>query len=152
MHLDINGRCCSFSTSSAVLFIHKFIICCFVFAQWELIIRKVPLSETAFQVLKAHKKESNNILVFCTKNGNILNTSNIRRSFQRILSKSGIEKCSFHTLRHTFATRLFEKGIPAKIVSELLGHSKVSHTLDIYTHCTPSIKSEAVKVLDSCAL
>ncbi len=115
-------------------------------------IRKVPLSETATQVMKAHRQDSNNILVFCTKSGNILNPSNIRRSFQRILKRAGIEKCSFHTLRHTFATRLFEKGIPAKIVSEFLGHSKVSHTLDIYTHCTPSVKSEAIKVLDSCAL
>lgn len=49
-------------------------------------------------------------------------------------------------------TRLFEKGVNAKIVSELLGHSKVSHTLDIYTHCTQSVKSEAVKVPDICAL
>jgi integrase len=115
-------------------------------------IRIVPLSETATQVLKAHRQSSNNILIFCTKYGNILNPSNIRRSFHRILENAGIEKCSFHTLRHTFATRLFENGISAKIVSEFLGHSKVSHTLDIYTHCTPSVKSDAIKTLDICGL
>lgn len=115
-------------------------------------IRKVPLSETATQVLKSHKQKSSTLLVFCTKNGTLLNARNVERSFYRIVEKAGIEKCSFHTLRHTFATRLFEKGVSAKIVSELLGHSKVSHTLDIYTHCTPSIKNDAVKTLDICGL
>lgn len=104
-------------------------------------IRKVPLTETATQVLKAHKQSSSNILVFCTKNGTILNSSNVRRSFHRILEDAGVEKCSFHTLRHTFATRLFENSVPAKIVSEFLGHSKVSHTLDIYTHCTETLNA-----------
>lgn len=115
-------------------------------------IRTVPLSDMATQVLKAHRQKSSALLVFCTKKATLLNSRNVERSFYRIVEKAGIEKCSFHTLRHTFATRLFEKGIPAKIVSEFLGHSKVSHTLDIYTHCTPSIKSEAIKVLDMCGL
>lgn len=115
-------------------------------------IRKVPLSDTATQVLKNHKQKSNTLLVFCTKKGTLLNARNVERSFYRIVEKAGIEKCSFHTLRHTFATRLFEKGTPAKIVSEFLGHSKVAHTLDIYTHCTQSIKADAIKVLDICGL
>ena len=51
-------------------------------------------------------------------------------------------------LRHTYATRMFELGISAKIVSEILGHSKVGHTLDIYTYVIPSTKNESVKVLD----
>lgn len=112
-------------------------------------IRKVPLSETALRMLKVHREKSNNILVFSTKNGAILNPSNIRRSFHRLLLEAGIDRCSFHALRHTFATRLFEKGVSPKIISEFLGHSKVSHTLDIYTHCTPFVKSEAIKVLDT---
>ena len=95
-------------------------------------IRAVPLSEMATQVLKAHKQKSNAMLVFCTKKAILLKSRNVERSFYRIVEKAGIEKCSFHTLRHTFATRLFEKGIAAKIVSEFLGHSKVAHTLDIY--------------------
>ncbi|MCX7748216.1 MAG: site-specific integrase [Clostridia bacterium] len=111
-------------------------------------IRKVPLSDTATQVLKTHRQNSNNILVFSTKSGTILNQSNVRRSLHRLLEKAGINKCGFHTLRHTFATRLFEKGISAKIVSEFLGHSKVGHTLDIYTHCTESVKADAIKALD----
>lgn len=115
-------------------------------------IRKVPLTETATQVLKAHKQNFNNILVFCTRNGSILNSSNVRRSFQRILDAAGIEKCNFHTLRHTFVTRLFEKGISPKIISEYIGHSKVGHTLDIYTHCSQMIKADAIKVLDLCGL
>ena len=51
-------------------------------------------------------------------------------------------------MRHTYATRLFEKGVPAKTVSELLGNRNVSHTFDVYTHVMPDTKSEAVKALD----
>lgn len=43
---------------------------------------------------------------------------------------------------------LFENGVAAKTVSELLGHKNVSHTLDVYTHVMPDNKSAAVKALD----
>lgn len=65
------------------------------------------------------------------------------------MKKAGIDKCNSHTLRHTFATRCFEKGISVKIVSRWLGHSKISHTLDIYTHVLPDIEMEAIKILET---
>lgn len=40
---------------------------------------------------------------------------------------------SFHSLRHTYATRMLEKEVPAKVVSEMLGHSDVTTTLNIYS-------------------
>lgn len=54
---------------------------------------------------------SNKIIVFSTRSGNYLNARNVERSFYRIVEKAGIGKCSFHTLRHSFATRLFEMGV-----------------------------------------
>ena len=54
----------------------------------------------------------------------------------------------FHDLRHTTATLLLEKGIHAKIVQELLGHSTIAMTMDIYSHVLPSIQQEAVDKLD----
>jgi integrase len=52
-------------------------------------------------------------------------------------------------LRHTFATRCFEKGIPVKIVSRWLGHKKVQHTLDIYTHVMPDEEKQAIERLEN---
>ena len=73
---------------------------------------------------------------------------NVERSFVRLAKKAGIEGVNIHTARHTYATRLFERGVTAKTVSELLGHKNVSHTLDVYTHVMPDTKSAAVKALD----
>ena len=41
-----------------------------------------------------------------------------------------------HALRHTFATRMMETGVPAKVVQEILGHKDVAPTLNAYTHVT----------------
>jgi len=53
-----------------------------------------------------------------------------------------------HVLRHTFATRAIERGIPPKVVQELLGHSSITMTLDLYTHVLPQTKAEEMKKLD----
>lgn len=50
-------------------------------------------------------------------------------------------------LRHTYATMLFEKKVPAKTVSVLMGHTDTSVTLNIYSHVFPEIKTEAVEEL-----
>lgn len=113
-------------------------------------IRKVPLTKRSLALLKEmNPDQSETGLIFRTKTKNFISPRNAERSFCRIASKAGISKCNFHTARHSYATRLFELGIPAKIVSELLGHSKVSHTLDIYTHVIPVIKNEAIRCLDA---
>lgn len=46
-----------------------------------------------------------------------------------------------HTLRHTFATRGLENGIPPKVMQELLGHTSITMTLDIYSHVLPDTKA-----------
>lgn len=53
-----------------------------------------------------------------------------------------------HTLRHTFATRALENGIPPKVVQEILGHSSITMTLDLYTHVLPQTKAEEMKKLE----
>ena len=55
---------------------------------------------------------------------------------------------SFHALRHTHASILLSKGIHPKIVQERLGHSKISTTLDTYSHLIPGIQKVAVEVFD----
>lgn len=74
-----------------------------------------------------------NNLVFFTPIGNYLNESNVRKTFKRILKKCNLKELRFHYLRHTFATRLFENGVPPKTVQTILGHSDISTTLNIYS-------------------
>ena len=51
-------------------------------------------------------------------------------------------------MRHTFATRLFKNGVDIKVISELLGHSDISITYDIYAHVINEQKKKAVEILD----
>jgi integrase len=122
--------------------------------------RKIPLPPSAVNLLKQHKAQQDKEkklagalyqdsgIVFCTALGNRLIPRNVERSFTRIATKAGIPDATVHSMRHTYATRLFERGVPAKTVSELLGHKDISHTLNVYTHVAHTVKTDAVMVLD----
>ena len=55
----------------------------------------------------------------------------------------------FHDLRHTAATLLLGQGVHPKVVAEMLGHARISTTLDLYSHVTPTMQREATEALDS---
>lgn len=57
------------------------------------------------------------------------------------------EHATPHALRHTFATRGLEKGIPPKVMQEFLGHTSITMTLDIYSHVLPDTKAQEIKKL-----
>jgi integrase len=54
----------------------------------------------------------------------------------------------FHDLRHSAATILGAMGVPAKVIQELLGHSSITITLNVYSHVLPSMQQEAMDKLD----
>jgi integrase len=122
--------------------------------------RTVPIPSTLVKELKKHKmihnKEKleakdlyvNNDLLFPNEIGEPTDERSLTRSYERILKRAGIEHKKFHCLRHTFATRLFEREVPLKTVSILLGHSDIKITADIYTHVMPSEKIKAVDKLN----
>jgi integrase len=76
-------------------------------------------------------------------------TKFLRNSFAPLLKRAGLPKMRFHDLRHTAATLLLGRGIHPKIVSEMLGHSQIGITLDLYSHVTPTMQREAAAVMDA---
>jgi len=66
-----------------------------------------------------------------------------------LLKQAGLPRLRFHDLRHTAATLLLGAGVHPKVVSEMLGHSSLTITLDLYSHVTPTMQQQAVSVLDS---
>src|SRR5262245_1667300 len=73
----------------------------------------------------------------------------LRRSFWPQLDKAGLPHIRFHDLRHTAATLLLQRGVHPKVVSELLGHSSIGLTLDIYSHVIPDMQQQAVVAMDA---
>jgi site-specific recombinase XerD len=53
-----------------------------------------------------------------------------------------------HDIRHSAATLLLSKGVPVKVVSEMLGHADVSTTLSIYAHVLPDMQDKAADAAD----
>jgi len=88
-------------------------------------------------------------LVITSLKGTPYSDSNVNRVWFRLLEKSGLPKIRFHDLRHTHATLLLKEGIHPKIVSERLGHSKISVTLDIYSHIIKGIQEVAAEAIDN---
>lgn len=115
--------------------------------------RVIPINESAMQVFNELVKfrQSTTGHVVLSNKGRPVTVAEVTKPFYRILERSGVEKRKrhgVHSLRHTFATRLIERGVPIKIVSELLGHSSTAITLDIYVHHTPDDFMNAVELLN----
>ena len=82
-------------------------------------------------------------LVFSKPDGKPLDPSTITHTFRKIVKKAGLPILRFHDLRHTHASLMLKHGIHPKIVSERLGHSSISITLDTYSHVMPGLQEAA---------
>lgn len=113
--------------------------------------RYVDLNKTALCMLdelKAANYKGEESFV-ATKEKKPLSIHNLASNYVSICKKAKIENCQgVHTLRHTFASMLFRKGVDAKTVSELLGHASVAFTLNTYVHLIEDQKREAVNLID----
>jgi integrase len=87
--------------------------------------------------------------LFCDSQGGPLRKSNvIRRAWKPLRAAAGIPPVRFHDLRHTSATLLLAENVHPKVVQEWLGHSKISLTMDTYSHVLPSLQRDAARKLD----
>jgi integrase len=87
-------------------------------------------------------------LVFASSVGTPLDGRNVTRRFKVLLRKAGVEPMRFHDLRHSAASLLGAQGVPARVVMEVLGHSRISVTLDLYSHVFPSALGDAADAMD----
>lgn len=85
--------------------------------------------------------------IFTTTTGNLYEESNFRTAYKRLLKSINVPYRKFHTLRHTYATRLILAWAPLKTVQELMGHSDISITM-IYTHSGIEDKKKAADLLN----
>uniref|UniRef100_UPI0022AC7613 tyrosine-type recombinase/integrase n=1 Tax=Klebsiella pneumoniae TaxID=573 RepID=UPI0022AC7613 len=79
--------------------------------------------------------------------GTPVNPNNVTRSYNRLVAQAGLPRIRVHDLRHTSATMLLRAGIPAKIVSERLGHASVGITMDLYSHVMPDMQDQAADAI-----
>ena len=75
-------------------------------------------------------------------------TSNVTRVFHRALQQAGLKRVHIHDLRHTAASLQLARGENPKVVQELLGHSQIAVTMDIYSHALPTMQREAMDDLN----
>jgi integrase len=86
-------------------------------------------------------------LVFTDTLGSPLSETRLRWAFWRLLREAGLPRIRLHDLRHTMATLMLAAGEHPKVVSERLGHSTVSITLDTYSHVLPGLQAAAAERL-----
>ena len=122
--------------------------------------RTIKLGDEILKLLRAHKKRQEaqkvvigelwveNGLIFPSSIGTPLNQSNLRKDFLKDLDRAKLPKIRFHDLRHTAASLMLNNGVPPIVVSNRLGHSKPSITMDVYGHLYQEMQSDAAKIMD----
>jgi integrase len=123
--------------------------------------RTIPVPEDIVETLKHHKAQqaqekfllgqayNDQGLVFCQANGMLRDPRNFTRHFERLLMQAGLPHIRFHDGRHTFATLMLELGESPKTVQTMLGHTKISTTLDIYSHVSLDMERKAAASLNT---
>ena len=102
-------------------------------------IRMIPIP--SFLILLLRKYELTHGFVL-HNDGRFVDTRNVSRRFKKLLELAELPNLKYHILRHTFATRALELGFDAKTLSEILGHSSVTITLNLYAHSLPEHKKK----------
>jgi len=87
-------------------------------------------------------------LIFPNSLGKPLEPRRVGREFRAVCERAGLGAVRFHDLRHTSASLMLRARVPARVVSERLGHSRVGVTLDVYSHVFEEMQGEAAVAIE----
>ena len=86
--------------------------------------------------------------IFTNGDGSPMSPDGASQNFTEIVRDNQLPHLTLHGLRHAHATLLLTSGLQPKVISERLGHSSISTTMDIYSHVLPSLQKEAAVAID----
>jgi integrase len=132
--------------------------------------RTVSLATATVELLRAHRKHQRELMMANRSTykdhglafakewsdvrtrkdqlGQPLQANNLgQREYAKLIKAANVRPIKFHGLRHTCATLLLQAGTPVHVVSERLGHSKVSMTMEVYAHVLPDMQRDAATTL-----
>lgn len=110
--------------------------------------RRIPIPKFLIDLIKKNMPNGMENYVFSSTD-KPAEPRTMQRLYKRILRIANVKERKFHTIRHTFATRALELGIDIKTLSEILGHSSVAITLNIYAHSMLEQKKIAIEKMNS---
>ena len=120
--------------------------------------RTIPINNQTLQIvikaLELHKSINSNLLFYDTKSNNYITTQRVNTYFKKICEKNNIIDKSIngdvtlHSLRHTYATRCIEAGMPAKVLQKLLGHKDIKVTLNTYCDAFEKFEQDSLNKVD----
>lgn len=108
-------------------------------------VREIPIAESLKNFLEMYKNKIGYVLT--ESYDKYVEPRTMQNRFKAILKTCGISNASFHTLRHTFATKCIEVGFDIKSLSEILGHANVNITLNRYVHPSMDLKQKNIAKL-----
>lgn len=82
-------------------------------------------------------------LVFTMPDGRPIYAENLRKPRQRMLRSLGLPPVTTHDLRHSAATMMLAAGVPMPVIADILGHSSIRVTMDLYAHIGPAMRQDA---------
>lgn len=113
--------------------------------------RTIPIPLFLNTIIESKRSDSENYVI-ANESVKIIEPRLMQIKFKRMTTECGLENVTFHTLRHTFATRCVECGFDIKSLSEILGHADVKTTLNKYVHSSMELKQTNMNKLNQIAI
>jgi len=123
--------------------------------------RTIALPDSVVRSLKAHRVRQiqdrlaaglswqDTGLVFTSRNGRPLEPILLHRDYKNLLERAALPNMRFHDLRHSAASLLLAQGVHPRAIMELLGHSSITVTMNVYGHVLPAMMREAADKMES---
>lgn len=117
-------------------------------------IRTLYISEDIEIFLRTIISDRKSGLLFTSSNGKLITTNQVNSSYSKVMEDNHIVdnsifgKVDLHSLRHTFATRCAESGMPPKVLQKVIGHIDIGTTLNTYCSVFEKYRNEHLAVAD----